>query len=96
MFSSHKFSALNIFLSRRPFTITSIIESSAPIEPNITPDYEVRLLINLSTVLSPTNKLIGTFLSTFGIHSAATVPPTTTKINIQFLDIYFKEMYTAG
>jgi hypothetical protein len=53
------------------------------------PDYEVRLLLNPTVVLSPEHDLVATVLSTFEM------PPTSTKINIQFLDTSFKELYTA-
>jgi hypothetical protein len=86
----------NIFPSHRPSTMTGIVDSSAPAEPNMTPDYEVRLLLKPAAVLSPNNELMGTVLSTFGIHSTATMPPTATKLNVQFLDTCSKEIYTAG
>ncbi|OOQ91481.1 hypothetical protein PEBR_00849 [Penicillium brasilianum] len=64
--------------------------------PNMKPDYEVRLLLNPPAVLSPKNELMGTVLSTFGIPLTATMPPTVTKLNVQFIDTRCKEIYTAG
>ncbi|OJJ67787.1 hypothetical protein ASPBRDRAFT_185407 [Aspergillus brasiliensis CBS 101740] len=76
--------------------MTGIVDSSAPAVPNMTPDYEVRLLLNPTVVLNPKKELMGTVLSTFGIPSTATMPPTATKLNVQFLDTCSKEIYTAG
>ncbi|KAJ5581360.1 hypothetical protein N7450_007661 [Penicillium hetheringtonii] len=86
----------NIFPSHRTLIMTGIVDPSAPVEPNMTPDYEVRLLFKPTAVLSPADELIGAVLSTFGIPSTATMPPTATKLNVQFLDTCSKEIYKAG
>ncbi|KAJ5906996.1 uncharacterized protein N7473_003912 [Penicillium subrubescens] len=59
-------------------------------EPNIIPDYEVRLLLNPTAVLGPEHELTSTVLSAFHI------APTVTRINVQFLDKGSKEIYLAG
>jgi hypothetical protein len=57
----------------------------------MTPDYEVKLLMNPSVVLnSGDHKLTPTVLSTFAM------PTSVTKMNIQFLDTSSKEIYAAG
>jgi hypothetical protein len=76
--------------------MTGNVVSSAPAKPNMTPDYEVRLLINPAAVLSPKNELMGSVLSTFGIPLTATMPPIVTKLNVQFIDTCCREIYTAG
>ena len=59
--------------------------------PNMTPDYEVKLLLDPSAVLNPTDhKLTPTVLSTFSM------PTTVTKMNVQFLDTASKEIYAQG
>ncbi|RAK86382.1 hypothetical protein BO79DRAFT_153951 [Aspergillus costaricaensis CBS 115574] len=75
--------------------MTGIVDSALA-EQNMTPDYEIRLLLNPAKVLNPENELMGTVLSTFGIPSTATMPQTATKLNVQFLDTCSKEIYTAG
>ncbi|KAJ5682303.1 hypothetical protein N7462_005468 [Penicillium macrosclerotiorum] len=57
--------------------------------PNMIPDYEVRLMLNPTTVLSPEHELTATVLSAFEM------PPTVTKLNVQFLDSSSKELYAA-
>ncbi|GIC88696.1 uncharacterized protein Aud_005094 [Aspergillus udagawae] len=59
--------------------------------PNMIPDYEIRLLLNPTLVLSPENELTDTVQSTFGIS-----PSEPTKLDVQFLDTNSKELYTAG
>ena len=54
------------------------------------PDYEVRLLLNPTAVLSPEQELRDTVLSTFEM------PQTDKKTNVQFLDTSLKDLYTAG
>jgi hypothetical protein len=58
--------------------------------PNMTPDYEVRLLLNPAAVFSSEFELNDTVLSAFNM------APTTDKLNVQFLDTSSKEIYTAG
>lgn len=58
--------------------------------PNMTPDYEVRLLLKPNKVLSSEHELTDTVLSTFNM------PPAFTKLNVQFLDTSCKEIYAAG
>ncbi|KAJ5308967.1 hypothetical protein PENANT_c020G02756 [Penicillium antarcticum] len=69
--------------------MTAAIVSPTQAVPNMTPDYEVRLLLNSAAVLSPLYELTDTVLSAFEM------PPTVTKINVQFLDTSSKELYTA-
>ncbi len=65
--------------------------ASAIAAPNMTPDYEVKLLMDPSVVLNPSdNKLTPTVLSTFSM------PTTVTKMNVQFLDKNDKTIYNAG
>ncbi|KAK3353373.1 hypothetical protein B0T25DRAFT_590953 [Lasiosphaeria hispida] len=60
-------------------------------DPNMTPDYEVKLLMDPSVVLNPSDhKLTPTVLSTFAM------PTSVTKMNVQFLDTSAKEIYAAG
>ncbi|KAK0612264.1 hypothetical protein B0T14DRAFT_572079 [Immersiella caudata] len=59
--------------------------------PNMTPDYEVKLLMDPSAALNPSDhKLTPTVLSAFGM------PTTVTKMNVQFHDTSSKEIYSAG
>jgi len=69
---------------------THVLPTSAA--PNMVPDYEVKLLLNATAVLDPTNsyKLKPTVLSTFSM------PTSVTKMNVQFLDTTTKQIYTAG
>ncbi|KAE8366442.1 hypothetical protein BDV27DRAFT_155934 [Aspergillus caelatus] len=53
-------------------------------------DYEVRLLLGSTAVLSSNNKLIEIVLSTFKM------PPTTTKLNVQFLDKGSLDLYATS
>ncbi|KAJ5894988.1 hypothetical protein N7495_006679 [Penicillium taxi] len=59
-------------------------------EPNMKPDYEVKLLLNTRAVLTSTNELIDSVLSTFNM------PTTSMKLNFQFLDTNSKDLYTAS
>jgi hypothetical protein len=69
--------------------MTSTIVSPAEIVTNMTPNYEVRLLLDPDAVLSSKLELADTILSTFHVAS-------TTKMNVQFLDTCSKDIYTAG
>jgi hypothetical protein len=69
--------------------MTAIGVSPIQAVPNMVPDYEIRLLLNPTAVLNPGHKLTHTVLSTFEI------PPTVTKLNVQFLDKSSKELYAA-
>jgi hypothetical protein len=69
--------------------MTATVVSSTQAVPNMTPDYEVRLLLNPIAVLSSKLELADTVLSTFHVAS-------TTKMNVQFLDTCSKDIYTAG
>ncbi|KAJ5111195.1 hypothetical protein N7532_001730 [Penicillium argentinense] len=53
------------------------------------PEYEVRLLLDPAAVLSPQHELMDTVLLAFEM------PPTVTKLNVQFLDTSPKELFTA-
>lgn len=56
----------------------------------MTPDYEVKFLLNSGEVLSPENEF------TSAVLSALNVPTTATKLNVQFLDTDSREIYKAG
>jgi len=56
----------------------------------MSPDYEVKLLLDPAAVLGSDHKLTSTVLSTFGM------PSSVTKMNVQFLDTDSKEIYMAG
>lgn len=62
---------------------------SAHAASNMTPDYEVKLLMSPAAVLGSDHKLTGPVLSAFGM------PTTVTKMNVQFLDDA-KELYDNG
>ncbi|KAL4862433.1 hypothetical protein BDV12DRAFT_203050 [Aspergillus spectabilis] len=70
--------------------MTATVVSATQAVPNMTPDYEVRLLLNPTAVLSSERELTDTVLSTFNM------PLTITKLNLQFLDTCPKEFYTGG
>ncbi|KAM7196752.1 hypothetical protein V8F20_006945 [Naviculisporaceae sp. PSN 640] len=59
---------------------------------NMVPDFEVKLILNATAVLDPTNsyKLKPSVLSAFSM------PTTVTKMNVQFLDTNTKTIYNAG
>jgi hypothetical protein len=60
-------------------------------DANMTPDYEVKLLMNPAVVLNPADhKLTPTVLSTFAM------PTSVIKMNVQFLDTPDKEIYNNG
>ncbi|KAJ6127666.1 hypothetical protein N7523_003278 [Penicillium sp. IBT 18751x] len=54
------------------------------------PDYEIRLLVNPSAMLSSKNEL------TDSIRSVIEIPATVTKLNFRFLDTNSKELFNAG
>ncbi|KFA67367.1 hypothetical protein S40285_09607 [Stachybotrys chlorohalonatus IBT 40285] len=70
--------------------MTAIVDSSTQAAPNMTPDYEVKLLLKPSAVLGPNNELTSTVLSTFDMS------PSVIKLNVQFLDTTCKDILTAG
>ncbi|KAL2813952.1 hypothetical protein BDW59DRAFT_178111 [Aspergillus cavernicola] len=70
--------------------MAGIVVSPTQEMPNMEPEYEVRLQLNPTAVLGPDHELTGTVLATFDM------PPTVTKLNVQFLDNSCKEIYTAG
>ncbi|MDD9271234.1 hypothetical protein ACFPES_29790 [Paenibacillus sp. GCM10023248] len=57
---------------------------------NMVPDYEVKLLLNPSTVLGTDYKLTSSVKTAFGM------PDTVTKMNVQFLDTNAKDIYNNG
>ncbi|KAJ2906753.1 hypothetical protein MKZ38_010744 [Zalerion maritima] len=59
-------------------------------DANMTPDYEVKLLMDPSVVLGTNNKLTATVLSAFSM------PTTVTKMNVQFLDTDALDINTEG
>ena len=56
----------------------------------MTPDYEVKLLLDPAAVLGSDHKLTSTVRSAFGM------PSTVTKMNVQFLDTNSEEIYSNG
>ncbi|KAG7406723.1 hypothetical protein Forpe1208_v014424 [Fusarium oxysporum f. sp. rapae] len=56
----------------------------------MTPEYEVKLLLKPTAVLSLDKELKGTILSTFDM------PPSVAKQSIQFLDTDSKDIYAAS
>lgn len=57
---------------------------------NMTPDYEVKLLMDPGTTLTSDKKPTAAALSAFQ------APSTVTKMNVQFLDTSSKDLYAAG
>lgn len=70
--------------------MAAIADSSTQEAPNMTPEYEVKLLLKPTAVLSPNKELMSTVLSTFDM------PPSVTKQSVQFLDTDSKDIYIAG
>ncbi|KAJ3455567.1 hypothetical protein MRS44_017049 [Fusarium solani] len=70
--------------------MAAIVDSSAQAAPNMTPEYEVKLLLEPTAVLGPNKELTSTVLSAFNMS------PSATKQSIQFLDTTSKDIYTAG
>jgi len=60
--------------------MTNTVGSLTRAAPNMTPEYEVKLLLNPTAVLGTDGGLTGDILSTFNM------PSTVTKQNVQFLD----------
>lgn len=60
--------------------MTNIVGSLTLAAPNMTPNYEVKLLLDPTAVLGTDGGLTGDILSTFNM------PSTVTKQNVQFLD----------
>jgi hypothetical protein len=71
--------------------MTSISISPTQDMPNMEPEYEVRLQLNPTTVLSSDHELTESVLSTFKMK----MPLIATELNVQFLDKSCKEIYTA-
>ncbi|MEA2218457.1 MAG: hypothetical protein QOJ35_1083 [Solirubrobacteraceae bacterium] len=57
---------------------------------SVTPDYEVKLLLDPAAVLGPDQRLTGAVRTAFGMPSSAT------KLNVQFLDTDGREIYANG
>ncbi|KAK4207058.1 hypothetical protein QBC37DRAFT_102639 [Rhypophila decipiens] len=74
--------------------LTLLAHHAVPISAtsNIVPDFEVKLVLNATAILDPTNsyKLKPSVLSAFSI------PTTVTKINVQSLDTNSKTIHNAG
>lgn len=68
----------------------ALLPGSAGAAANMTPDYEVKLLLNPATTLGSDHKPTAAVLSAFG------APTTVTKMNVQFLDTSAKDVYDAG
>ncbi|KFY57778.1 hypothetical protein V496_06325 [Pseudogymnoascus sp. VKM F-4515 (FW-2607)] len=64
-------------------------EPAARMGNNMTPNYEVKLLLDPTVVLGADKKLTATVLSTFAITKV-------TKMNVQYLDKSSKVIYNAG
>ncbi|KFY65704.1 hypothetical protein V496_02400 [Pseudogymnoascus sp. VKM F-4515 (FW-2607)] len=64
--------------------------STAQPASNMVLKYEVKLLIDPTIVLDSSNKLMPTVLDSF------TVATTAIKMNVQFLDTNFKDIYNSG
>ncbi|KAL5351767.1 hypothetical protein ACLOAV_003628 [Pseudogymnoascus australis] len=64
--------------------------STAQPASNMVPKYEVKLLMDPTIVLDSSNKLMPTVLDSF------TVATTAIKMNVQFLDTNFKDIYNSG
>ncbi|KAH0829260.1 hypothetical protein AYO21_09786 [Fonsecaea monophora] len=58
--------------------------------PKLVPDYEVKILIKPSEVLTSNNKLDSAIVTEFHVESSAK------KMNIQFLDTKERDLYTSG
>ncbi|KAF4333752.1 hypothetical protein FBEOM_12427 [Fusarium beomiforme] len=70
--------------------MTANAEPPMQAAPNMTPEYEVKLLLKPTAVLSLDKELKSTVLSTFDM------PSSVTKQSIQFLDTDSKDIYAAG
>ncbi|WP_219834810.1 hypothetical protein [Paenibacillus sp. R14(2021)] len=81
---------LAVTLGATLLTGTSVHPTPAHAAGNMVPDYEVKLLMNPSTVLGSDFKLTSTVLSTFAM------PTTVTKMNVAFLDTNAKDIYNNG
>jgi hypothetical protein len=75
------------FLAAALFALCASTTSAAS---NMVPNYEVKLLMNPTSVLGPDNKLKPTVLSTFAM------PTSVTKMNVQYLDTNARDIYNAG
>ncbi len=71
-------------------SVTAGAAAPAQADPKMTPDYEVKLLLNPAVVLGSDHKLTSTVRSAFGM------PSTVTKMNVQFLDTNSKTIYANG
>ncbi|KAJ5641357.1 hypothetical protein N7490_005357 [Penicillium lividum] len=69
--------------------MTATVISSTLAVPNMVPDYEVKLLLNPTAVLDPKYELTDDVLTAFEM------PPTVTKLNVQFLDTCSKDLSLA-
>jgi len=67
----------------------AVVSASLTMASNLVPDYEIKLLLNPSVVLTSDHKLTATVLSTFAM------PTSVTKMNVQFLDTEDTEIYNA-
>jgi hypothetical protein len=68
----------------------ALLPAGAVAAANMTPDYEVKLLMDPATTLGSDQKPTAAVLSAFG------APTTVTKMNVQFLDTSAKDIYGAG
>jgi hypothetical protein len=66
------------------------LPATAGAAANMTPDYEVKLLMDPATTLGSDHRPTAAVLSAFG------APSTVTKMNVQFLDTSAKDLYAAG
>lgn len=79
-------------ISVQRLTAIALLSTTVYAASNMVPDYEVKLLMNPTACLDPSNsyKLLPTVLSTFSM------PTSVTKMNVQFLDTDAKDIYNAG
>jgi hypothetical protein len=68
----------------------ALAPAAASAAANMTPDYEVKLLMDPSTTLTSDKKPTSAVLSAFN------APTSVTKMNVQFLDTSAKDIYGAG
>lgn len=87
---ARKLTAILCLSPRRPFAMTVFVASPVQGASNMTPDYEVKLLLKSTAVRGPDKELTSTVLSTFDM------PPTVTELNVQFLDTCSREIYAAS
>jgi hypothetical protein len=89
-FQLHRIVLFAMLFPRQILSLSIFSASLAQAASNLTPDYEVKLLMDPSVVLGTNHNFPPTVLSTFS------VPTTVTKMNFQFLDTDSKPIYNTG